>query len=63
MKGWTGRTILKLLEAGKDTGWVVGIVLICVITFAVSSMFVKRRFGRSGSGALTRREAFLKHMR
>ena len=62
MKVWEGHTILKLLQAGKDTGWVAAIVLICVITFAVSSMFVKRRFGRSGSRALTRHEASLKHI-
>jgi hypothetical protein len=63
MKVWEAHTILKLLEAGKDTGWAVAIVLICLITFAVSSMFVKRRFGRSGSRALNRDEASLKQIR
>jgi ABC-type Fe3+ transport system permease subunit len=63
MKVWEGRTISNLLEAGKDTGWVVAMVLICVCTFAVSSMFVKSGFTRSRGRDLTRHEASLKHTR
>ena len=36
-----GRTILNLLGAGKDAGWVAVMIVICVTTFAVSSIFVK----------------------
>jgi hypothetical protein len=35
-------TLLNFLVAGKDAGWVVAMALICVSTFLVSSMFVKR---------------------
>ena len=63
MRVWEGHTILNLLETGKDAGWVVAIVLISLITFALSSMFVKRRFGTSRGRVLTRHEASLKHIR
>ena len=42
MRGWEGYTVLDLLGAGKDAGWVVAMIVICVTTFAVSSIFVKR---------------------
>ena len=42
MKLWEGYTFLNLLVAGKDAGWVVAMVLICVCTFAVSSVFVRK---------------------
>ena len=42
MRGWEGYTVLNLLEAGKDAGWVVAIIVICITTFAFSSIFVKR---------------------
>ena len=41
MRVW-GHTIWNVLEAGKDAGWVVAVVLICIGTFAVSSVFIKR---------------------
>jgi hypothetical protein len=39
-----GYTVLNLFDAGKDAGWLVVIVLICLTTFAVSSIFVDRGF-------------------
>ena len=36
MKIWLGYTVLNLLDAG----WLLAMALICVITFAVSSVFV-----------------------
>jgi len=44
MRLWGTNAILNLLEAGKDAGWTGAMVLICVGTFAVSSMFVTRGF-------------------
>ena len=41
MRVWEGYTVLNLLGAGKDAGWVVAMIVICVTTFAVSSIFVK----------------------
>ena len=41
MKFLGGYTVLDLLGAGKDAGWLVTMVLICVTTFAVSSIFVR----------------------
>jgi hypothetical protein len=43
MRLWEGYSILNLLAAGKDAGWVIAIVLVCLTTFAVSSIFVKKR--------------------
>jgi hypothetical protein len=60
MRVW-GHGILNVLEAGKDAGWVVAIVLICVGTFAVSSVFFKRGFGRRSH--VTHPEPSLKHIR
>ena len=42
MRVWDGYTVVNLLDAGKDAGWVVAMIVICVTTFAVSSIFVKR---------------------
>lgn len=47
MRFWEGYTVLNLFDAGKNAGWVVAMVLICVTTFAVSSIFVNRGFKRS----------------
>ena len=44
MRLWGTHAILNLLNAGKDAGWAGAMVLICVGTFAVSSMFVTRGF-------------------
>ena len=41
MRVWEGYTILNLLQNGKDAEWVVAIIVICITTFAVSSIFVK----------------------
>ena len=41
MRAWEGYTVLNLLAAGKDAGWVVAMIVICVTTFAVSSLFAK----------------------
>ena len=41
MKVWEGYAVPNLLGAGKDAGWVVAMIVICVTTFAVSSIFVK----------------------
>jgi len=60
---WERPTFFNLLEAGMDTGWVVAIVLICICTFAVSSILVKSGLGRSRGHSLTRHEASLKHIR
>lgn len=46
MRLYTEYSVLKLLEASKDAGWVIAMVLICVTTFAVSSVFVNRGFKR-----------------
>jgi len=62
MRVWESHTISNLLEAGKDTVWVIAIVLICVITFAVSSVFVKHGFRRNRSRP-DGHEASLKHIR
>ena len=45
MKFGPGYMLLNLLGIGKDAGWVVAIVLICLTTFVVSSIFVKQGFG------------------
>ena len=45
MKFGPGYMLLNLLDIGKDAGWVVAIVLICLTTFVVSSVFVKQGFG------------------
>jgi hypothetical protein len=37
-----GYTVLDVLTAGRDAGWVVAMIMICVTTFAVSSVFAKR---------------------
>jgi hypothetical protein len=47
MKLYAGYTVLKLLEASKDAGWVIAMVLICVTTFTLSSIFANRDFKRS----------------
>jgi hypothetical protein len=46
MRLYPAYDVLKLLEASKDAGWVIAMVLICVTTFAVSSVFVNRGFKR-----------------
>ena len=43
-KWWGSFGILKLLETGKDAGWMVAVILICLATFAISSVFVNRGF-------------------
>ncbi len=44
MRFWQEYTVVNLLDAGKDAGWVAAMVLICVATFVVSSIFGKRAF-------------------
>jgi hypothetical protein len=46
MRLWADYTVLNLLGAGKDAGWVVAMVLICVTTFTVSRVFVNPGFKR-----------------
>ena len=41
MRIWEGYTVLNLLGAGKDAGWVIAMIVICVATFALSSVVVK----------------------
>jgi hypothetical protein len=43
MRIWDGHTIISFLEAGRDAGWAIAMVVICITTFAVSSLFVKRQ--------------------
>ena len=41
LRVWESSTVLNLLGASKDAGWVVAMIVICVTTFALSSVFVK----------------------
>jgi len=41
MRVWEGPTVLNLLRAGEDAGWVVAMIVIGFTTFAVSSIFVR----------------------
>jgi hypothetical protein len=41
MRVWEGHTVLNLLRAGEDAGWVVAMIVIGLPTFAASSIFVK----------------------
>ena len=41
MRVWEGHTVLNLLRAGEDAGWVVAMIVIGFTTFVVSSTFVK----------------------
>ena len=41
LRVWESSTVLNLLGASKDSGWVVAMIVICVTTFALSSVFVK----------------------
>jgi hypothetical protein len=40
--------LLRLLEIGKDAGWLAAMIVICVATFVVSSVFVNRRLKHHG---------------
>ena len=42
MRVWEGHTVLNLLRAGEDAGWVVAMIVIGFTIFVVSSIFVKR---------------------
>jgi len=39
MKLLQGYTVVSLLGASRDAGWVVTMILICVATFTISSIF------------------------
>jgi len=41
MRVWEGHTVLNLLRAGEDAGWVVAMIVIVLTTFVVSPIFVK----------------------
>ena len=36
MRVWEGQTVLNLLRAGEDAGWVVAMIVIVSTTFVVS---------------------------
>jgi hypothetical protein len=38
-----GHTFISLLGAGKDAGWAIAMIVICITTFAVSSVFARRQ--------------------
>jgi hypothetical protein len=42
MRFWEGYSVLNLPAATKDAGWMVVMILICIVTFAVSSIFAAR---------------------
>src|SRR5437870_6578543 len=41
LRVWESSTVLNLLGASKDAGWVVAMIVICITTFALSTVFVK----------------------
>jgi hypothetical protein len=43
MRIWHGYGIVDLVGAGKDAGWVIAMIVICITTFAVSSIFRTRK--------------------
>jgi hypothetical protein len=51
---WGGHTVLNLLRAAEDAGWIVAIVVIVFTTFAVSSIFVKGARLQSMCGSFSR---------
>jgi hypothetical protein len=43
MRIWQDYGVVNLVGAGKDAGWVIAMIVICITTFAVSSIFRTRK--------------------